>query len=163
MRDKSILRMVHLGLSAALVFIATYFIKIILPIGYIHVGDGMILASAALLGPAAWLPAAIGSSLADLFLGFTPYALPTFLIKGLVGLIAGYLVTRVNKLWLAGLIFVVVELFMVAGYFITESFMYGVNGAIPAVPPNLLQGLSGVVIGIIVYPYMASLRRRIEA
>ena len=163
MRDKSILRMIHLGLSAALVFVATYLIKIILPIGYIHVGDGMILASAVLLGPAAWFPAALGSSLADLMLGFTPYALPTFLIKGLVGLLAGYFVTKVHKIWLAGLIFIVVELLMVAGYFVTESFMYGINGAIPAIPANLLQGLSGVIIGLIVYPYMVSLRRRLEA
>lgn len=162
MRDKSILRMIHLGLSAALVFVATYFIKIVLPIGYIHIGDGMILASATLLGPVAWLPAALGSSLADLMLGFTPYALPTFLIKGLVGLVAGFLLTRVHKTWLVGGIFVAVELLMVGGYFVTESFMYGINGAIPAIPSNLIQGASGVIIGFIVYPYMVSLRRRVE-
>ncbi len=163
MRDKSILKMIHLGLIAALVFVATYVLKIVMPIGYIHIGDGMILAGATLLGPSAWLPAALGSSLADIIGGFTPYALPTFLIKGLIGLIGGYFAVRIKKIWQAAVVFALVELIMVAGYFITESLMYGINGAIPAVPGNLLQAFSGVVIGVIVFPYMTSLRHRLEA
>ena len=161
MNDKSVYRLTHLGLFAALIFVATYLLKIILPIGYIHLGDGMILAGATLLGPTVWISAAIGSALADIMLGFSAYALPTFLIKGLVGFLAGVLLKRFPHFRGAMIVFVIVELIMVAGYFVTEGFMYGLAGAFPQLLPNLLQGASGVLIGSMLYPAVTTLRRRL--
>lgn len=161
MNDRSVYRLTHLGLFAALIFVATYLLKIILPIGYIHLGDGMILAGATLLGPAAWISAAIGSALADIMLGYSAYAIPTFLIKGLVGFLAGVLLRRFHNISGAMLVFVLVEILMVAGYFVTEAFMYGLAGAFPQLLPNLLQGASGVLIGAMLYPAVTRLRHRI--
>ena len=84
MGDNKIKKLTFSGVMAALTFIATYFIKIPNPIGYIHLGDGVILAGATLLGPAAILPAAFGSALADLLGGYSVYIIPTFLVKGLM-------------------------------------------------------------------------------
>ncbi len=160
MQDKSILRMVHLALLGALVFVATYLIKITMPIGYIHVGDGMIMAGAVLLGPLAWIPAALGSALADLMLGYSAYILPTFLIKGLMGFTAGSLVARVKKPGQAALVFLLAEVLMVLGYYVAEAFMYGPAGALAGILPNTIQGISGVVIGLVLYPVMVNLKRR---
>ena len=59
------------GMLAALVFVATSFLKLPVSItqGYIHLGDGVILLGAGLLGPASILASALGSMLADLLGG----------------------------------------------------------------------------------------------
>ncbi len=160
MQDKSLLKMVHLALLGALVFVATYFIKIVMPIGYIHVGDGMIMAGAVLLGPIVWIPAAMGSALADLMLAYTAYILPTFLIKGLMGYTAGMLIQRVKQPVMAAMVFLIAEAIMVMGYYAAESFMYGPNGALAGVLPNTIQGISGIVIGLALYPVMLKLKKR---
>lgn len=160
MADKSLLRMIHLALLGALVFVATYFIKIVMPIGYIHLGDGMVLAGAVLLGPASWIAASLGSALADMLLGYSAYILPTFLIKGLVAATAGILLIKVRRPQVVVLVFVLAEAIMVGGYFAVESFMYGVNGAIPAILPNTLQGVSGVVVAMVLYPVLLNLKKR---
>ena len=76
------------GIMAAIIFVATYFLKIPMPSGYIHLGDGFILLAATALGWPAVVSAAIGSMLADLLAGWAVYALPTFIIKGAVAAVA---------------------------------------------------------------------------
>ena len=86
MRKEENVRTLAMGsMLAALIFVATYFIKLPVSItqGYIHLGDGFVLLGACLLGAPAIPAAAIGSMLADLLGGYTVYCLPTFLIKGL--------------------------------------------------------------------------------
>ena len=73
------------GLMAAFVFVATQ-IRIPTAIGYINLGDPVILISSFILGPIAFFPAAIGSALSDLIAGYAQYIIPTFLIKGLMGI-----------------------------------------------------------------------------
>ncbi|PKK40689.1 Substrate-specific component PdxU2 of predicted pyridoxin-related ECF transporter [Clostridiaceae bacterium JG1575] len=160
MNDKSILRMTQAGVVGALVFVATYFIKVPMILGYIHLGDGLILAGAALLGPIVWLPAAIGSSLADFMGGYSLFILPTFLIKGAVGYLAGRLLQKGHEAPRVLLSFIFCELVMVLGYFITEIFLYSFAGAVASIAGNLVQGLSGVVIGLILMPAMATLGRK---
>jgi len=136
------------GLMAAFVFVATQ-IRIPTAIGYINLGDAVILISAFLLGPIAFIPAAVGSALSDLIAGYAQYIIPTFLIKGLMGLTAGaYLsrvkITAVKKV----LIGVIAEIIMIAGYFIFESlpFMYGWQAAAGSLFFNMIQGVAAVVI-----------------
>lgn len=146
------------GMLAALVFVATYFFKLPVSItqGYIHLGDGFILLGAALLGWVSVPAAAIGSMLADLLGGYTLYILPTFIIKGLVAAVAVYAVSGKKPYWLTVLLLIAAELVMVAGYFAVEwlALGYGLAAAAGAVVPNLVQGLSGVVIGAVLIPLM---------
>ena len=146
------------GMMGALIFVATYLIKLPVSLtqGYIHLGDGFILLGAALLGPLAIPAAAIGSMLADLLGGYTLYCLPTFLIKGAVAAVAVWAFrhwqsTAVRSLWM-----IVAELVMVAGYFLVEWLVlgYGLAAALSAVGPNLVQGLSGVVIAAALLPVL---------
>lgn len=150
------------GMLAALVFVATYFFKLPVSItqGYIHLGDGFILLGASMLGWAAVPAAAIGSMLADLLGGYTMYIFPTFVIKGLVAVLAVYAVRGAKPYWLTVVLLAVAELVMVAGYFVLEWLVlgYGLAAALGAVVPNLVQGLSGVVIGALLIPLMRRVR-----
>ena len=109
------------GVMAALVFVMTYFPKIPVPVtgGYVHLGDGAIFLSVLLLGPLGIPAAAVGSMLSDLIGGYMVYVLPTFLIKGLVALVAWKLCRKDQPL-LALLSFLLAEAVMVLGYFLLE-------------------------------------------
>jgi len=83
----------YTALMTAFVFITTSVIKIPIPFtnGYIHAGDTAIFLGGILLGPVHGAVAAgIGSAMADLLGGYAHWALPTLLIKGLMGFIVGY-------------------------------------------------------------------------
>ena len=158
-KNSRILQLSFGGMLAALIFVATSFFKLPVSItqGYIHLGDGFILLGAALLGnPTAIIAAALGSALADLLGGYTMYILPTFLIKGAVAVVAVAALAKERPLWvrIAGMI--MAEAVMVLGYFLVEWLVlgYGLAAASGAVFPNIVQGLSGVIIGAALLPLM---------
>lgn len=94
MRNKMIVRMIYTAVMAALVFIATYTIRIPIPAtsGYINLGDGMVFLSGILLGPMyGAFAAGLGSALSDMIGGYAFWVLPTLLIKGLMAYVVGTL------------------------------------------------------------------------
>lgn len=91
---------------------------------------------------------AVGSMLSDLIGGYMVYVLPTFLIKGLVALVAWKLCRKDQPL-LALLSFLLAEAVMVLGYFLLEWALYGVASAAAAIGPNVVQGIAGVLIGML--------------
>lgn len=151
------------SMLAALIFVATSFFKLPVSItqGYIHLGDGFILLGAALLGTPAIIAAALGSALADLLGGYTVYILPTFIIKGLVGAVAVWSLAKQRPLVmrLAGLI--AAEAVMVLGYFLAEWLVlgYGWAAAVGALIPNIMQGISGVVIATALMPMIRQVKQ----
>lgn len=80
--------------------------------------------------------------------GYMVYVLPTFLIKGLVALVAWKLCRKDQPL-LALLSFLLAEAVMVLGYFLLEWALYGVASAAAAIGPNVVQGIAGVLIGML--------------
>ena len=84
------------ALLASLVCVATMLIKIPSPLkGYLNLGDCVVLLSGWVLSPVyGFLTAGIGSALADIFSGYIIYAPATFVIKGLMALVA-YFTCRV--------------------------------------------------------------------
>lgn len=101
MQNNSIKKLTYGGLMIALVFVATAIIpQIPVPFteGYIHAGDSMIFVAAILLG---WkygaLAGGLGSSLADIYLGYTHWAIPTLIIKGIMGAIVGFIVKDIEE------------------------------------------------------------------
>lgn len=151
--SKSNLRLIALcGIFAALVFIGTE-LKIPTAIGYMNLGDGVILIASYFLGPAAFFPAAIGSALGDLIAGYPVYIAPTFVIKGLMGLTAAIIMAKSHGKKAAGFILrllagIAAELIMVGGYFVFEMFMYGQEAAAGSVVFNLIQAGVAIVIAI---------------
>lgn len=155
-RSKRTSQLAYAAMLAALVFVATSFFKLPVSItqGYIHLGDGFILLGAALLGNTAIIAAALGSALADLLGGYTVYILPTFLIKGAVAAIAVWIFAAQRPLWIRIAGMLLAEAVMVLGYFLVEWLVlgYGLAAAAGAVFPNIVQGLSGVIIGTLLLP-----------
>ena len=40
------------------------------------------------------------------------------------------------------------------GYFLFESFLYGISGAAVSILPNVVQGVSGLVLSLVLYPVL---------
>ncbi len=152
-RTRSNLRIIaESGILAALVFVATE-LRIPTAVGYINLGDGVILLASYFLGPAAFFPAAIGSALGDLIAGYPVYIAPTFVIKGLMGLAASLIMRKSEGRKAAGVLIriaagVTSELIMVSGYYAFETVIYGAEAALGSVVFNLIQGGVAVLLAI---------------
>ena len=152
-------KIVASALLAALVCVATMVIKIPSPLnGYVNRGDCMVLLAGWMLPPAYGFAAAgLGSALADLLSGYVTYAPATFIIKGLMALVAfaclkllsrrsgkkmGTLPAKLVGGILAGIV-------MVMGYLVFEGFLYGFGPSLVNIPANGMQGVAGIVIGLV--------------
>lgn len=142
------------SLLAALVCVATMIIKIPSPLqGYLNPGDAVVLLSGWLLSPLyGFLAAGLGSALADLLSGYATYAPATFLIKGLMALIAYYafqgLTVKFGKLFSRIFSGVFAEILMILGYYVFEGFLYGFVPSAVNIPANAVQGVAGLILGI---------------
>ncbi|MBE6824395.1 MAG: ECF transporter S component [Ruminococcaceae bacterium] len=143
------------SLLAALVCVATMLIKVPSPLkGYINLGDCIVLLAGWILSPMyGFLAAGIGSALADLFSGYVIYAPVTFVIKGLMALVAyfGFKLAHKKIPQLPSRIVssVLAEILMIAGYFVFEGLMYGFVPSAVNIPANAVQGAAGVILGIL--------------
>lgn len=160
------------ALLAALTTVATMVIRIPTPaLGYIHLGDGMVLICGILLGPGLGaIVAGIGSMLADLFGGYMAWVPGTFAIKALTALVGGWLYhhmvkrERMSTPVRVALCGIPAEFVMVAGYFAYEVGMEVLAGSetsaaatavLAGVPFNLVQGLAGVMICAVLLPVLS--------
>lgn len=160
--DSKLKKTVTAALFAAFACVATMSIRIPTPGtgGYIHPGDAVVILAGVILGPG-WglLAAGIGSALADLIGGYFFYVPITFVIKGLVAFAAGMLCQKIGKTpksrFAAVALGGVGDIILVAGgYFLCECLIYGAAAAAASVPANLIQGISGLVIGLLLYPVL---------
>lgn len=159
--NQNLKKMVMAALFAALACVVTMSIRIPTPgtNGYIHPGDAIVVLSGVFLGPV-WglLAAGIGSAMADLLGGYFLYVPVTFVIKGAVAFAAGVLYQRTGHTaksrYFAVVLGGVGDLVLVAGgYFLFERLIYG-PAAAASVPANIVQGLSGLAISILLYPVL---------
>lgn len=158
-------KMVMTALFAALACVATMAIRIPTPGtgGYIHPGDAIVILSGIILGPVyGFLAGGIGSAMADLIGGYFVYVPITFVIKGLIALITGFIYLKMAKgtktRWAGVTLGGITDIVLVAGgYFFCESFMYGIAGAAASIPANIIQGVSGLVISLILYPVLMAI------
>ena len=146
-------RIVTASLLAALVCVATMIIKIPSPLkGYLNLGDCIVLLAGWSLSPFyGFLAAGIGSALADVFSGYIAYAPATFVIKGLMAIIAYFgfhlLHKRLGNFLSRILSGTLSEIIMILGYFIFEGFLYGFVPSLVNIPANAVQGVAGLIIG----------------
>ena len=145
------------ALMSALVMVTTFAVRIpmVATDGYLNLGDGILLFCGVAFGPVAGLIAGgIGSALADLIAGYAHWILPTFLIKGLEGALAGLLFYLLNKgsknRFLSATIATLPSaLLMVVGYFFASWIMKGSAAvAWTSVPGNAIQGAVGVALSL---------------
>lgn len=150
-------KIVLTAMMAAICCVSTMVIKIPSPMqGYMNIGDGFVLLSGWVLGPAYGFAAAgIGSAFADLLGGYMLYVLPTFLIKGAMAFICGMMYMRCkNKNGKMALLnrlsaSIISECIMVMGYFLFSAVFMGEGlAAAASIPLNVLQGVLGMFIGL---------------
>ena len=143
------------AMFASLACVATMIVKIPSPLkGYLNLGDCIVLVAGWMLPP--WygaLAAGLGSALADLFSGYALYAPATFVIKGGMALVAfavfGLLRARIGKFPSRLIGGILAELLMVMGYFVFEGFLYGFAPSVVNIPANAVQGVAGIIIGLL--------------
>lgn len=148
-------KIVIAALMTAIVCIATMMIKIPSPMkGYLNLGDCIVLLCGWLLAPGyGFIAAGLGSALADVFSSYITYAPATFVIKGTMALIAfvcfKLMQKRIGKLPSQIIGAVLAEITMILGYFVFEGFLYGFAPSAVNIPANAIQGVAGIIIGII--------------
>lgn len=147
------------AMLAALVCVATMIIKIPSPLkGYINLGDCVVLICGWILSPVyGFLAAGIGSALADLFSGYVFYVPATFVIKGLMAVVAGgcfkALRNKINLFFGRLLSGGAAEMVMAVGYYLFEGLIYGFVPSAVNIPANIIQGVAGLVLGIILIKF----------
>jgi uncharacterized membrane protein len=149
------------GMMIALVFVVTFFTKIPTMVGYLNLGDAVIIITAVILGKrSGFVAGAVGSALADIALSFYYFAPVTFFVKGLEGFVIGMVIDMFSKrtdskryavILLASVAGSVV---MVSGYFFCELYVMkifddtmGLAAALKDLPFNVAQGGLCTVVG----------------
>ena len=146
------------AVMTAVVFVLTLVIQIPTPAkGYIHLGDTGVFFSAFAFGP--WVGAiagGLGTGLADAAAGYPQWAIFSFLIHGLQGLVAGWFYRRWPTTW--GLISAAVigGAIVVAGYLFAGMILSGIAAALAEVPLNIIQVAAGAVVAV---PLFLAVRR----
>jgi uncharacterized membrane protein len=157
-KQQAVIQLSLMAVMSALVTVGTLIIQIPNGMGgYFNVGDVMIFVAALTFSPlVGGVAGGIGSAIADLP-GYSVYALPTLVIKGLEGLLASFIT---NKKSVFRDVFAVIAagVEMVVGYFLFEVYLLGVGQAIAGIPLNIAQIFVGGLIGI---PIAILLRRRL--
>ena len=156
------------GISIALVFIATGFINLRLPIvangGLIHLGNVPLFLAAIIFGKKTGaISGAVGMALFDLFSGWTLWAPFTFVIVGIMGWVVGKITEDKSHntiLWYVIAILAALAI-KIVGYYIAEGIIYG-NWVAPAasIPGNIVRILTAAVI---VLPLAKPLKKQLSA
>ena len=159
-RENLLVQISLMAIMAALVAVGTMVIRIPNPMGgYFNVGDVMIFVAALTFNPlVGGFAGGVGSAIADA-IGFPVFVIPTLIIKGLEGLIAGAISNRKSTFRdVLAVIFAGCE--MIVGYFLVEWLVlqWGLVGALAEVPANVAQIVVGGVVGV---PIALVVRRRL--
>jgi len=154
---------------AALVFVVTSQIPLI-PIpatgGYFNFGETTIYVAAVLFGPfVGAFAGGVGAGLSDIYLGYVHFAPGTLVIKGLEGVIVGFLNIKLklvpNPTVRAIISVITGGTAMVIGYFLYETLLATLFPsleifAIAEIPVNIGQMLIGLTIAV---PIMHAVQR----
>lgn len=149
-KETFMIQIALIAVMSALTTVATLIVRIPNPMGgYFNFGDVAIFTIALTFNPViGGVAGGVGSAIADL-IGFPIFAIPTLIIKGTEGLLAG-LISNKKSFFRDVLAVGVAGSEMILGYFIVELYVlqWGLGGALAEVPGNIVQIIIGGVIGI---------------
>ncbi|MDV3426608.1 MAG: ECF transporter S component [Bacillota bacterium] len=147
---------VETGLMAAVIFIVTWVFHLPSHFGTVHLGDGMVLLSAAILSRKKAVAASgISMFLFDVVSGYMIWSPFTLVIKGVMAYLASVLYEKHKNIFA----FIPAVLWMIAGYYLTGAIIYkfftstesytfirGLQASLLDIPTNIVQGAAGLII-----------------
>jgi uncharacterized membrane protein len=149
--------LVQMGLLSALTFVATMAIHV--PSwngGVIHLGDSMIFLTAVVFGKKyAAISGAIGMTMFDILSGYVIWAPYTFVIKALMGFIAGSIAytggSKGENVYKNAIGIILAGIWMIFGYYVAEVLITGnMVSPIASVTGNTIQFGAGAVIAFVI-------------
>lgn len=135
-----------LAVLIALTYVATSFLKIPIPYGYVNMGLCILFLASYFSGiQAGTIAGSIGSALADLLSPYSIWTIPTFIIKIVLALIVGILI-HVGGYTIATIIL---------GDLPTITFLTVLPFAIPLFIEGIINGVAFVLIALLLrkHPY----------
>lgn len=144
--------MVKMAVMIAMVYLATFLIKVPSINGYTHLGDCMIFLSVLILGSKKGaLAGGIGAALSDYLGGYMIWVIPTFAIKALMALAMGIITERILDKWRFGWIVGAVAggIVQIVCYTLIKFPLFGAAVALAELPALILQTISGVVLAAV--------------
>ncbi|KYZ76020.1 hypothetical protein AXX12_06145 [Anaerosporomusa subterranea] len=160
-RQFNIRDIVTIGVLAAMCTIATS-IKVPFGVGaMVHLGTGFVFTTGIVFGGLyAGLAAAIGSAFFDLLMGFSPYTLWSFVIKGIAGLIVGVIAkgfwpeAKPDR-WLVRAVVgcTAAAAWTLGGYIVAWSQVTGSMAvALSNIPSSLMTSTAGFLVAMVLAP-----------
>ena len=108
----------------------------------------------------------MGSALADIFSGYFTYAPATFVIKGCMALLVfvcvKFLPQKLGKFPKQIIGGICAEIWMGLGYFLFEGILYGFVASLVNIPANIIQGVAGLVVGLVLIKLLDRLKITID-
>jgi uncharacterized membrane protein len=166
-RKLNVRDIVFVGMLAAMCTIATT-IKVPFGVGaMVHLGSAFLYTTGIIFGGVyAGLAGAIGSAFYDIVMGFSPYTLWSFAIKGIAGLIVGLVakglwpeanrnskMTGTQLMIRAFFACVLAALWTLAGYILAWWYVTGsLTTAIANIPSSLMTSSAGLIVALILGP-----------
>lgn len=124
--------------------------------GFISLLDAGIYSGSWLFGPLGGLWIGILSAgLLDFLSGYPQWMLFSILIHGVQGLIVGSFYKKLS-LAIAFLPMMLASFWMIIGYVIAGSILYGFGAGIASIPSNIIQNLAGIIVA---YPMIYAMKR----
>lgn len=151
------------ALFTAMVSALTVFVAIPIFVGYLNIGDALIMLLATVLpAPMMFVIGGVGSGLADFALGYPQYMFFTVLIKGIEGFMVAYLYSKLQSPLKRIIPFVAGGLWITLAYgltdvFLTQSWEY----FIPSASYNIIQGMGCALIAVTLAPGFSSMMRKL--
>lgn len=151
------------GILTSLVFIFTYFVNFTLPFsfnggGLVHCGNVMLFIAAIAFGKEKGaIAGAFGMGLFDLVSGYIVWAPFTFIIRGAMGYLVGYIAhlngAEGKKIGLNLLAMILSAFILIPGYYITQVILFG-NWIAPlsSIPGDISQLVIGLFAIVLVPP-----------
>ncbi len=157
--QENIRNMAMTAMFAAMVYVLTAFVHIPTHQGYVHIGDGIIYLSAAIMPmPYAMAASAIGAGLSDYMSGYAVWVLPTVIIKSLTVMAftnkSDRIVNRRNLFGVIGAGLICVGGYYGTGVLIAIMSGSGVGaafgGAVADILTNVIQSLASGILFVAV-------------
>lgn len=151
MRNFKLNTMIRTSLLIAILFSVTAIVVIPTSFGYLNLSDALIMF---LSKNELFLPLTISSSfataLADMYLGYSSYAIFTFVIKGLEAIAMYFLFKKIKFKHNELLIFLIGALIMLLGYGVADLIIYNSKEVIMvSIMANLPQAIVSYVVAVV--------------